>query len=669
MNEPLVTFRNNDQLDQDEREEVAARDAAHMQASPVISSLTSHVLKRWEAAKTAKLEIDRQHRKIKRMLRGEYEPDKLAKIRARGGASVYMRLADEKSTALKAWLIDILLPADEEPWGVSPTPVPDLPPEQQEGIKQWVLSLVEQDMAIGVEATPEDVVNRIQGIAGEIQQQLTEAAKEVERKVETKIKDVIVESNWRQALKDFIFNLVDYKAGFLKGPVFRMGKEIVWGEDGSPQVVDKISMEFEAPNPVDMFPSPSSKTCNDGYLFQKHSLTRKSLVAMKGVKGYDSQAINNVLRDYGQGGLRRWIYETNQNEVDRLSERPHTELDPEGTIDALQFWGSVQGLSLLEHGIEVERVPDLFAEYEVEVWQIGNYVIKAELNGNPLGDRGYYKSSFRKKTDQFWGDSLPEVIEDNCDVCNAAARNMVNNAGMISGPQIGVDKSAMPAGETITNITPLKVWQFHLADVANGGKPPIWFFQPKSVINDLIKLYEFFSDQADNRSGVPKYSYGQSSGGGAINTATGFSMMMSNASRGIKLVISNIDEVIEGSIKGVYTFLRLNDPDPVLRMGDIKLIAKGSSSLVAKEQTQMRRNEFLQTALHPVVSQIIGAEGVAKITRKVASGLDMGGEDIVPQDEDLKRMVIQQAGPQNNGKGTNTNPAGDRMGGQDARTV
>jgi hypothetical protein len=669
MVDSLVQFRTNDQLDQDEREEVAKRDAAQVQASPLVSSLTSHVLKRWEAAKTAKLEIERKHMRIKRMLRGEYEPDKLAKIRARGGASVYMRLADEKSTALKAWLIDILLPADEEPWGVSPTPVPDLPPEQHQSIEQSVLALVEQDMAIGVEATPEDVVNRIQGIAGEIQQQLAEAAKEVERKVETKIKDVIVESNWRQALKDFIFNLVDYKASFLKGPVFRMGKEIVWDENGSPQVVDKINMEFEAPNPVDMFPSPSSKNCNDGYLFQKHSLTRKSLVAMKGVKGYDSQAIDNVLRDYGNGGLKRWIYETRQNEVDRLSERPHAELDPEGTIDALQFWGSIQGLSLLEHGIEVERVPDLFAEYEVEVWQIGNYVIKAELNGNLLGDRGYYKASFRKKTDQFWGDSLPEVIEDNCDVCNAAARNMVNNAGMISGPQIGVDKNAMPAGEIITNITPLKVWQFHLADVANGGKPPIWFFQPKSMINDLIKLYEFFSDQADNRSGVPKYSYGQSSGGGAINTATGFSMMMSNASRGIKLVISNIDEVIEGSVKGVYTFLRLNDPDPVLRMGDIKLIPKGSSSLVAKEQTQIRRNEFLQTALHPLLSQIIGPEGLAKMTRKVASGLDMGGEDIVPSDEDLKRLVLQQAGPQNNGKGTNTNPAGDRMGGQDARTV
>jgi hypothetical protein len=672
---PALTFKNNDQLNAEEMQQAERAEAQQRQLQPAVTYLSQHVTTCWEAAKQAKEIVQQIMLKSKRALNGEYEADKLAKIMAMGGSSIYMRLADEKSNAAKAWIIDTMLPADQMPFGVDPTPVPELTPMEEQAIRKSVMSETQMDIQMGVVTIPEDVTAKIEAIEGEIVRRMRNAAKKHDAAVDNKIKDVIVESNWKEAFKDFISNMVDYPAGIFKGPEFFRKKVITRDQAGNPKIESKIKMRFRAPSPFNIYPSPSATGPDDGFLFEKHTLTRKALNELRGAPQYDEAAINLVLEEYGRGGLRRWLWETNQQEVHRLAHRYNVDQDPDGTIDALQFWGSVQGIWLTEHGIHVD---DVWAEYEVEVWQIGRYIIKAAINENPLGRRDYYVASFRETPGQFWGKGVPELIADDCDMCNAAARNLVNNMGIASGPQIGVDKSVIPAGEKLTTITPMKIWQFDMSKIANGTRPPMWFFQPQLIIEQLIKVYEFFSDRADNTTGIPKYSYGQQASGGALGTATGFSMMMSNASRAIKQVIGNIDTVIEGSIRGVRDTLVFYDPDPIMRKGDIKVVAKGAASLVAKEQRQIRMNEMLQIALHPIVLQTIGQDGFAELLRKVFQGADLDADDIVPsKDEQLRnRMLMQQQQPMrqqqgsaNYKKGTNTNPAGDRMGGADVRSA
>lgn len=677
---PAITFKNNEQIETEEMQQAGKAEAQQRQLQPGVTYLSQHVTTCWEAAKQAKEPIQQIMLKSRRSLEGEYEADKLAKIKAMGGSSVFMRLADEKSNAAKAWVIDTMLPANAMPFGVDPTPVPELSQMETQAIQQSVMAEMQMDIKMGVVSIPEDVAAKVESIEGEIMRRQRKAAKKHDAAVEAVIKDTIVESNWKESFKDFVSNMVDYPAGIFKGPELFRKNVITRDMQGNPKIEPKISVRFRAPSPFDIYPSPSSTDPNGGYLFEKHSLTRKALNELKGVPQYDEASIDLVLEEYGRGGLRRWLWETNQQEVHRLARRHNVDQDPDGTIDALQFWGSVQGIWLTEHGIHVE---DVWAEYEVEVWQIGQYIIKAAINQNPMGDRNYFVTSFRRSPGQFWGKGVPELIADDCDMCNAASRNLVNNMGISSGPQIGIDKSVIPAGETLSTLTPMKIWQFDMSKIANGTRPPMWFFQPKLIIEPLIKVYEFFSDRADNTTGIPKYSYGQQGGGGALGTATGFSMMMSNASRAIKQVIGNVDTVIEGSIKGTRDHLIFYDANPIMRKGDIKVIAKGAGSLVAKEQRQIRMNEMLQIALHPSVLQTIGQDGFAELLRKVFQGADLDADDIVPsKDETLRNQMLMsqqpmrppQQGQQGQGagnlkKGTQTNPAGDRMGGTDVRQV
>jgi hypothetical protein len=82
--------------------------------------------------------------------------------------------------------------------------------------------------------------------------------------------------------------------------------------------------------------------------------------------------------------------------------------------------------------------------------------------------------------------------------------------------------------------------------------------------------------------------------------------------------------------------------DPALK-GDIQIVARGVSGLLAKEAAQQRRNEFLNIALNsPVAQNIIGPEGVAYLLRTMADTLEMNRDELVPPDEVIRQRMAEQ---------------------------
>ena len=343
-----------------------------------------------------------------------------------------------------------------------------------------------------------------------------------------------------------------------------------------------------------------------------------------------------------------WL-DYNDNTRDDLEGRERKELDPEGKIDALQFWGGASGEQLIEWGFEDESIElELEREYEAEIWLIKNIVIKAVLNPDPLGNKPYYKASFRELYGQFWGIGLPDIIRDSQLMCNAAARNLADNMAIASGPQVGVDVSVMPEGEDYENIYPWRVWPFDLSSgpASAGGRQPIWFFHPPSLAGELLQVYQKFSEEADAKSGIPRYAYGSKETGGPLSTASGFSMMMDNAARGIKKVVRNIDQgILRPMLMYLFQWMMLYEEGFSEKYsGDIKIIARGSSALVAKEQKQMRMLEVLQMVLaSPHLTDLAGMPGIADIFRKVLQGVDVGVDDVIPSNEEIRIMQQKQA--------------------------
>ena len=625
------------------------REAAQQQNSqPVVQALAGFIRKTWMSSMLAKQQTSEiKMLKSVRARRGEYDPDKLAQLREQGSSTIYMMLTSNKCRAASSWLRDTLVTAaDEKPWTIKPGAIPDLPPNQVESIMQQAQQEVMQLYAAGQPPSDHQVRERLLEMKDMAMSQLKDMAGRTAERMEVKMTDQLQEGNWAKAFSDFLDDITTFPSAFIKGPVVRKRPKMNWVPSQNGQyeldVQDELSLEWERVDPFNIYPAADASNVDDGSLIERHKLARADLQALIGVEGYSDGAIRMVLEEYGKGGLRDWVYVDMNKASAEGKSTMGVQQNPSQLIDALQYWGSVQGQLLRDWGMTEEEVPDPLMDYPIEAWVVGHWVIKAVINPDPLGRKPYYKASYEEVPGAYWGNSVADLCRDAQDICNAAARALVNNMSIASGPQVVYNIDRLPQGENITQMYPWKVWQV-TSDPMAGGQAPMQFFQPSSLSSELMSVYEKFATLADEYTGIPKYMTGESMAGGAGRTASGMSMMMSNAGKAIKQVIANIDEnVIRLAIERLYFYNMRYGDDPDLK-GDVNIVARGATSLLVKEQAQMRQNQFLQIALsNPLTQQIVGVEGIAELLRQAAKTLDLNPDNIVPPVEIIKARMAQQ---------------------------
>jgi len=93
--------------------------------------------------------------------------------------------------------------------------------------------------------------------------------------------------------------------------------------------------------------------------------------------------------------------------------------------------------------------------------------------------------------------------------------------------------------------------------------------------------------------------------------------------------------------------------------GDELIVVKGVGHAVKREQDRMRQLEFLQLTANPIDMAIVGPEGRANILRSVAQNLGLEHEKTVPDDEQIKMNMQQQAAAQAQGVPTAPGQGGD----------
>lgn len=613
------------------------------QAQPVVGSLAGHIRKCWTQARDARQQtIEPKMLSSVRQRRGEYDPDKLQAIRSMGGSELFANLTSVKCRAASSWLRDVLMSTgDARPWAIKPTPLPDLPANVNEMILQLAVEPIKQAAMAGVPMDQNTITQMMADMRDQAKQAAYEDARRSCERMADKMEDQLYEGGFIDALDQFIDDLVTFPAAFIKGPIVRKKPKLTWSKDKQPKpiVTNEIVLEWERVSPFNIFPAPSSSSINDGYLIERHQLSRQDLNEMIDVEGYDNATIRTVLDDYGRGGLHEWLVNDMEQATAEGKSSTAVASNTEGLIDALQFWGSVQGKMLVEWGLDEEQIPDQTKEYHVEAWLIGPYVIKASLNYDPLCRKPFYKASYEDIPGAFWGNSVADLVRDVQDVVNAAGRAIVNNMAMSSGPQIAINVDRVPPGEDLTTMQPWRIWQVSSDQYGNSGQP-VAFFQPQSNAAELMAIYEKFSELGDEYSGIPRYLTGDTTGG-AGRTASGLSMLISNAGKSIKQVVSNVDfNVMKPLLERLYFYNMQYSEDPDLK-GDVQVVAAGAAALIAKDGAQVRRNEFLAATANPLDAQIIGPEGRAAILRETAKSLDMDVDKIIPPVDTLKRKLAE----------------------------
>lgn len=662
----------NDELARRERE-AAAQALEDRQNQPFITGLTAYLRECWDAARIAKKPIENEMLSALRQRNGEYEPSKLMAIQQQGGSEVFMMITEVKCRAAESWLRDILLDTGMPPWDIQPTPIPDLSPDQDREIQAQfedaIMNIMEQQQAA---PDPAQLMLLREVVSQDYRFKLLQEAYNRVDRMKHVISDQFAQGGWVEAFNEFITDLVTHPAAFIKGPIVRRQRSLGWKQDETgrtvPAPVERIGPEYERVDPFNVYPEPGITNIGDGYLFEHHPLTRMALADLIGVPGYDDAAIRTVLE--GKGG-NSWISTDIMLTKEQEERKYYTEMRPTEIFDTLEFWGKVSGKMLIEWGMSEEDIPDPAREYDANVWVVADYVIKAVLNYDPLGHKPYCKTSFIKAPGAFWGKSIPKILEDLQSICNAAARALVNNMGISSGPQVEVNLDRIPPNEDITQIHPWKIWQV-TNDPIGSSAPAVRFNQPNDNASTLMAVYEKFSKLADDHSGIPSYLYGDLNVQGAGRTSSGLSMLMGSAGKGIRQVVMHIDfDVTKPIVERQYVYnMRYHEDESI--KGDVDIMPRGAINLANKETMNVRRIEFLNATANPIDMEIIGPDGRAAILREVVKGLQMPVDDIIPSRE---KAVLRAANAQANAQQqqlpapTPTQPDGSPKGGMDGNVM
>ncbi len=642
-------WTSNEQLDQRDRDAAQARSNL-IQMKPEVISLGGHIRKGFTIAITSKQTVQDEMLRSLRQRNGVHEASVLQAIRAQGGTNIYMMITDTKCRALESHLKDIMLPVGERPFEAERTQVVDIRPEvAQEAwaglVQELQASLVHQygeDKAREI-FTPELLRTEGEELEKELRKQLNEVAEIEAKEISTKIDDELKEGGWYTAISDFINDLSTYPTAFIIGPIRRKRKVKKWTPIPGTNLsrisfVDKIVKEYHRFDPFDVYPGPAAKDIQDGDLYLRMRYNRKSLAAMKGVPGFDSDTIDHVLELYGVSGFRDFIY--SDTEYADLQNRPQETQDPTGLIDGVKVFDSVQGFLLRHWGMTNEQIPNPFDDYNIDAIAIGNYVIMARINENPMGKRGIYSASFKKKNGSVWGQTVPYIIRSIQNFCNSAAIAVCNNFALASGPQIGVNSERIPPGVDIQSIFPWKIWSFLNPKTGAAGSTdkPLYFFQPKLITKELMDTYDYFFKQGSEITGIPAYTSENLRGAG--KTARGLAMLRSDAARGIRAVARNIDQgIITPSVENHWLINILEDDSQA--QGDINIIARASDFLVQQEQLEAKRYEVLEMSNNPVDLEIMGLDGRAELWKANLRSLKTDVDKIIPSKEDMIRRMVQ----------------------------
>lgn len=617
------------------------------------SMLAGHVRLAWMRNKLSKMRIDVKLLDCLRARRGLYSPAKLAAIQQNGGMNiVFADLTETKCRAASAWIREIVIPVGEQPWGVDATPIPELPDSMKQAIVSKALKQAQDAMQqvaqAGAGAMTKEEFRALAAQIGDklrddAEDMVTKEAKKRAQRMERQIADRLAQGGYETAMDGFVEDFVTYPAAILKGPIYRRHKTLEWGKGFKPLVSNNPAQSWERVSPFDAYPAPSSQSPQVGDFIERIRFRREELFDLKGLPNYKDDQIDKALIDYSNGHLESWLW--TEAERQRLEQETlYMWLSPPGVIDALNYWGSVPGWKLISWGVTKAdgSAVEESKEYECNVLICGRYVLYAAVNPDPLGQRPYRKACYDEMPGAFWGRSIPDLASTSQNMCNGIACALADNLSMASGPMMWVHADRFADGETSTEVYPWRLWQLK-SDPSQGVNPGIGFWQAQDNSGSLMQTYEKWEIKADDATGIPRYTYGNERAGGSADTATGLSMLMNNAAKGLRRAISNIDlNVIAPTIGDTFTNEMLYNPDHSIK-GDCIIVPRGAAAILIKESAQQRRLQFLQIATgNPIIVQGMGMKYIMNIVRDVATSMELP-PDSVPNEDQVDASIAAQA--------------------------
>ena len=477
-------------------------------------------------------------------------------------------------------------------------------------------------------------------------------AQKAARRMEKLIHDQIEESNGASEIRNALFESALFGTGIVKGP-FNFNKTLHrWdeGEDGdrvySPIDVRVPRLEFVSI--WDFFPDPNATNVDESeYVFHRHRMNRTQLRSLGKMPYFDKEAIRTCLQmgpNYVEEDYEHELKDDNRNDEYGASQ-----------YEVLEYWGVMDAEYCRQVGMEIPDEVDDLDEVQINAWVCNGQMLRSVVNPFTPFSIPYHAFSYEKNPYSFFGIGVAENMDYSQKIMNGHARMAIDNLALSGSVIFDVDETALVGGQSM-EIYPGKVFRRQAGfpgQAINGLK------FPNTTIENM-QMFDKFRQLADEQTGIPSYSHGQTGVQSMTRTASGMSMLLGAASLNIKTVIKNLDDFLLKPMGEAYFQWNMQFSDYKLGIeGDLEVKATGTNSLMQKEVRSQMLTMFLQTAANPAVAPFIKMN---KLISELAYSLDLDPDELMNDPEEAA-MMAQIIGMQNNvGQSPSTEAGPDGQG-------
>jgi len=481
-------------------------------------------------------------------------------------------------------------------------------------------------------------------------------AQKAARRMEKLIHDQIEESNGNSEMRNALLEAALLGTGIVKGP-FNFNKKLhKWetDEEGNrsynPLEVRVPRIEFVSC--WDFYPDPNATNMEEcEYVIHRHKMNRSQLRQLRNMPYFDEDAIRNAIQ-MGANYVEK-DFESQLKDDARHDEEVGT------NFEILEYWGIMDAEYAREVGIDLPDSVDDLDEVQVNVWTCGHYLLRAVLNPFTPYRIPYHAFPYERNPYNFFGIGIAENMDDSQQIMNGHARMAIDNLAMSGSLVFDVDESALVGGQSM-EIYPGKIFR------RQAGMPgqAIHGLKFPNTSQENLMMFDKFRQLADEQTGIPSYSHGQTGVQSMTRTASGMSMLMGASSLNIKTVIKNLDDFLLKPLGEAYFQWNMQFLEDELDVkGDLEVKATGTNSLMQKEVRSQRLTMFLQTAQNPAVAPFVK---VSKLISELAYSLDLDPDEILNDPEEAAMMAqiigMQNAG-QTNGEEAQPNSQQSPLGG------
>lgn len=657
--------------DFDKEAATAVSDDLSAEKEMALSPLVQDIESKFERAKRDRLETEQRWNRSWYNFRGRYGRE--IEFTEAEQSRVFVKITKTKVMAAYGQIIDVLMSANRLPITIEPTPDPlgiedEAHVDMKDPVGESELGPEETEPLLGYtgdgnEPQPgETLLDRLgaglskllesakikSGPAKDMQNHLDlEPAAFAARKMEKKIHDQLVETDAIGAVSLVALECAMLGSGIIRGPFVEDKEYPKWTEEGDYEPLIKKRPRLEHVSLWDFYPDPEARTLKDiDYVIQRRKLTRTKMRQLKRRPYFRSSAIEEAI-ERGIKTEKLW-WETELEE--------HQSVEYINRYEVLEFWGNASREDLEEYDVDVPEYLEDQDEFQINAWLCNGSLLRVVVNPFRPVRIPYLIVPYEVDPYSVFGIGCAENMEDCQTIMNGFARMTIDNAAKAGNLLIEVDETNLVPGQDL-RVYPGKVFR------RSGGAPGQAIFGTKwpSTINENMQVFKEFRQLADEATGLPSYSHGQTGVTGTTRTASGMSMLMGASALNIKTVIKNFDNYLLRPLgEAMFAFNMQFDHDPEIK-GDLAVKAAGTTSLMQREIKSQRIIQLIQVGSAPTVAPWINFE---YLSRQLAETLDLDPEKAVNNPKlaalqaQLMSMMGQAAPGQDNNMTSDPNQTG-----------